>query len=360
MIRTFSILLIIAAFLAGTIFPSSATAPIAYAATKSSSKDSIKSTNNNYERLFYYAPSDLARASFFKNADEIDVFAPQTYKIDAEGNLTGFVAEDLLKFAKKEKIKVMPLVTNGSFSREATKAFLGDTKKEDKAIKSMVKEAKKHGYWGWQFDFEQMDASDRDLYTAFVKRTYKAMQKEKLMLSVAVIAQVSDNPKDYKAGLWDRVIGVYDYEALPKYVDFVSVMSYDDPESKGPIAQWEWLDRVLKWSMANIPEEKLSLGIGTYYWQWENATGKRVGIGGNEGVQNVFSKYAPFYYYDPIQKAPALIYFSTLSRKSYTLWYEDGRSVKDKLELVQKNNLRGLSFWALGLEDPTVFDAIKR
>ena len=48
-----------------------------------------------------------------------------------------------------------------------------------------------------------------------------------LVSSVAVVAQVSENPSDYKAGLWDKVIGAYDYQALGASVDFVSLMSYE-------------------------------------------------------------------------------------------------------------------------------------
>src|SRR6185369_9482822 len=101
---------------------------------------------------------------------------------------------EVLAFVKKKKIKTMPLVTNGGFSRAASKAFLGDTKKENTAIAAMIAEAKDRGYWGWQFDFEQMDASDNHAYDAFVQKTYAAFKAKGLMLSVAVIGKVSDNP----------------------------------------------------------------------------------------------------------------------------------------------------------------------
>ena len=125
----------------------------------------------------------------------------------------------------------MPLVTNGNFSRGIYQAILNDPAKQDLAIKSIVDEAKKNGYLGWQFDFEQMDASYRDKYSSFAGKTAEDLKKNNLVFSVAVIAQVSSNPNDYPNDLWQKTIGVYDYAALAANADFISVMSYDDPES---------------------------------------------------------------------------------------------------------------------------------
>ena len=66
----------------------------------------------SYERLFYYREGPQARKSFFSHPSSIDIFAPQTYKVDENGFLAGSVEPDLLIFAKKNKIKVMPLAIN--------------------------------------------------------------------------------------------------------------------------------------------------------------------------------------------------------------------------------------------------------
>ncbi|MFZ1988023.1 MAG: glycosyl hydrolase family 18 protein, partial [Minisyncoccia bacterium] len=274
------------------------------------------------------------------------------------GTLSGTVEKDVLDFAKTHKIKVMPLVTNGGFSRVASKAFLGDSKREDIAIQGMLAEARDRGYWGWQFDFEQMDASDRDLYTAFIQKAYAAFKTQNLMLSVAVIAQVSENKNDYKEGLWDSVIGVYDYRALSASADFLSIMSYDDPDSKGAVAPFPWYERVFTWSLATIPNNKISFGIPLYYWQWNDMTGKLVGIGGNEGIDNVFKNHKVTVTYDPVVKAPALHY--TKDGTPYTLWYENAKSITEKLSLVKQNHLYGISAWALGLEVPSVHTVVKQ
>src|SRR6185437_5216582 len=252
--------------LAGAALPAFAAAPTSAATAAASS------VQYRYQRLFYWRDGDLAKQSLYAHYASIDIFAPQVYKVNGDGTLSGSLDKDVLAFTKKHKMKVMPLVTNGGFSRAASKAFLGDSQKEATAIAAMTAEARDRGYWGWQFDFEQMDASDRDAYSAFVRKAYAAFKAQGLALSVAVIAKVSDRPSDYKDGLWDNLIGVYDYGALSASSDFLSIMSYDDPDSKGPVAPFPWYDRVFTYALARVPNSKISLGIPLYYWQWNDAT----------------------------------------------------------------------------------------
>jgi len=315
-------------------------------------------SDHSYERLFYYREGKLARHSFFSHPKSIDIFAPQTYEIDKTGTLIGKVDQALLTFAAKHGIKVMPLVTNKGFSKAAYEIILNDADKQRAAIEALVAEAKKHGYWGWQIDFEQMESSARDQYTAFIKNASVAMKENSLVLSVAVMAHISDDPSAYQKDLWRRILGVYDYAALASSADFVTVMSYDDPTSKGPVAGYVWLTQVLEYSLARIPKEKLSLGIPLYYWLWNDSTGKLVGIGGNEGIQNVFQKHNVAVHYSPTEHAMRLTFWK--NAKSHTLWYENSRSIKKKLALITENGLRGFSAWALGLEHPSIHTVVKR
>jgi len=262
-----------------------------------------------------------------------------------------------LAFAKKNKIKIMPLVTNGNFSKATSQAFLDDSAKQDLAIKSLIDEAKKNVYWGWQLDFEQMDVSYRDKYSAFAAKAAEALKKNNLVFSIAVIAQVSGNSSDYPNDLWQKTIGVYDYAALTASADFISIMSYDDPESEGPVVEYQWLKRVLDYSLKFIPAEKLSLGIPLYYWQWNNTTGARIGIGGRQGIYNVFAKHKVSVNYDTEMEAAFLSYWH--KAKQYIIWYENAQSLTKKIDLIKQYRLHGFSAWALGLELPSIFNVVR-
>lgn len=319
---------------------------------------SAESKSYNYLRIFYFRDGNLARESLFAHPDSIDILAPQSYSFNSSGKLAGSIKDNILNFAKKHEIKIMPLVTNGNFSQKIYQTILDDATKQDLAINSLIDEAKNKGYLGWQFDFEQIDMSYRNKYSAFVSKAYDILRKNNLILSVAVIAQVSGNPNDYPNDLWQKTIGVYDYSALAANSDFISIMSYDDPESTGPVVEYSWLKRVLDYSLKFIPNEKLSMGIPLYYWQWNAETGARVGIGGRQGIYNVFKKHKVSVNYDPEMEAAFLTYYHR--SKQYTIWYENAQSLAKKLELIAQNKLHGFSAWALGLELPSIYKAIKK
>ncbi len=320
----------------------------------------------SYERLFYFVEGENARTSFFANPEFIDIFAPQTYSVNASGFLSGSVKSDLLAFAKKNNIKVMPLLTNGAFSQNVGHTLLDDKKAQDILITAMIQEANDFNYIGWQIDFEQMELAYRDRFSEFIERIYKEFQNSptdsgragnKLKLSVAVIAQISEKPEDYPRNLWQRIIGVYDYERLASSTDFISLMSYDDPYSLGPVTGWKWLNQVIDFSLTKIPKEKISLGLGLYYWRWDDASMKRVGIGGNKNLDNLLKEHKITFGWSEDNQVP---YFHFWDKgRSSTGWYENGKSISRKISLIQKNNLRGFSAWVLGLELPSVYSVMK-
>lgn len=316
-----------------------------------------QSVSHTYMRLFYYQGGVQARKSFLAHVNSIDVFAPQSYAFNENGDLSGSVDPTLLAVAKQHGIKVMPLVTNGAFSQTSYQTILTDPALQAAAIQALVAEAQTYDYWGWQIDFEQMDASYKDAFSAFVQKAYVAMQQHNLVLSVAVVAKVSDTPNDYPNNLWQKLIGVYDYATIASSTDFVSVMSYDDPNSTGPIVEYAWLQKVLDYSLSYIPNTKLSLGIPFYYWQWNTVTGERTGVGGNVGIQNVLKKHKVVLHYSTTEQAPYMTYSS--HAKSFIIWYENAKSIAQKVALITKNKLYGFSGWALGLELANVYSAIK-
>lgn len=307
--------------------------------------------------IFYYRETERGLESFKKNIKTIDILAPQTYSAGATGALFGSVQPEVLELAKKNKIKVMPLVVNVGFDQEVANKFLSDTSAQDVLIITLIQEAKKYGYYGWQFDFEQMGSEYRDKYSALLARATKPFKDNNLILSVAVIAQYTEDPDAYTKDLWKRVIGVYDYEALGKATDIVSIMSYDDPHSEGPVAGLPFQKKVLDFTLTKIPKEKISLGVPFYWWKWDDGRGKIVDIGGYQRVKELFEegKYLS-YGFSSVEKVPWVKY--ERGGKPYTLWYENVASFKEKLALARQYGVQGFSAWVLGLEDPRIYSVL--
>ncbi|MDD5318899.1 MAG: glycosyl hydrolase family 18 protein [Candidatus Pacebacteria bacterium] len=314
---------------------------------------SAKPASTKLTRIFYYVDNEEARLSLFQHPDSIDILAPQAYSIDDKGNLTGSLNPAVTEFVQKKNIKVMPLVTNAGFDKISVALFLDDQAAQALAIQSLISEAQKQKFYGWQLDFEQINLTYRDKYSAFVQKAGQAFKKANLVLSVAVVSKISDIPSDYPKTLWDDLIGAYDYASLASSTDFISIMSYDDPVSKGPVARYSWLKKVIDYGLQFIPASKLSLGIPMYYWKWNDATGKLVGIGGYAGIKNTLDTRKVTLGYSTAEQAPFLKY--KVGKNHYTLWYENAKSIAKKISLINQNGLQGFSAWVLGLETPSVY-----
>jgi spore germination protein YaaH len=249
----------------------------------------------------------------------------------------------------------MPLVVNASFRQSTIHNLLLSPSAQDGVISSLVALAKKDNYIGWQFDFENINYQDKDLFTAFVQKTYPVFQKNNLIFSVAVITRTCEYADTDAFKNWG---GVYDYQKIAASSDFVSLMAYDDPNSLGPVASVDFVNQALAYVKDKIPAQKLSLGLPLYCWKWSVADNKKVGVGSYKNVLSIMENYRYNLGFDLKLGVSWLTYF--VKNKQYAVWFEGKQSFETKLDIVKSNNLRGFSAWLLGAEDPAIWTALVR
>jgi spore germination protein YaaH len=307
--------------------------------------------------LLYVTNSKAAIQSLRAHINSMDIIAPQIYAAKADGTLLGEPSTEVIKIAHNAGAEIMPLIINQDFSQSGMHSFLMNTIAQDKLVTALIAEAKEKGYIGFQYDFEHMQAGDKDLYSIFVAKSAPQFHAAGLQISVAMAPRHSDNIDDYGVGSWDNWTGAFDYHAIGAVVDFVSVMAYDDSRSVGPVASIPFVQSVLDYSLARIPAEKISLGVPTYAWIWRDKTGTIDHIRGYPAVAEVLKSksYVKKGWSDELGVS-FVTYFR--GNKKFTAWYEDQKSFQRKIALVTDNKLYGFSAWALGLEDPKVWDVM--
>jgi spore germination protein YaaH len=308
--------------------------------------------------LLYVNGTKSAVDSLRLNAKAMDIVAPQTYASTATGKLLGVPNETILKIARDAGAHVMPLIVNQHFCQSCMHTFLQDETAQNRLIFAMIVEAKRRGYIGFQYDFEHMMASDRDLYSAFVARSAPLFHAAGLQFSVALAPQHSANfAQDYGAGSYENWTGAFDYAAIGRAADFVSVMAYDDSRSIGPAAALPWVKQVLDYTLARIPAEKVSLGIPFYTWVSRVKTGKLDHVVTYPAIAKLLAsgKYEAKGWSEDLGISH-VTYMK--DNKRLVAWYEDQRSFELKLALVTEKNLRGFSAWALGQEDPLIWGSV--
>ena len=309
------------------------------------------------QALLYVTSSTRGIESLRMHVAPTDIVAPQTYATTPKGKLLGKPNTQILEIAASVGASVMPLVSNQNFNQKGIDAFLHNTTAQDALLNALVTEAQNRKYIGYQYDFEHIPVADRDLYSAFVAKSAPIFHAAGLKLSVAVAPIHSENPSDLPLASWNNWTGAFDYTAIGVAADFVSVMAYDDALSLGPTASLPWVTKVATYTLAHIPANKVSFGIPFYAWVKSNTTGKRVNIVGYPALASILDKglYLNKGFSDAL--GVPWVTYKTKSGKIVTAWYEDSQSFAEKMALVTSDHMAGYSVWALGLEDPHVWDS---
>jgi len=306
------------------------------------------------ENIFYFFKNVNGFSDFKKNYKQIDVVAPQIYEVGYDLKVSKPLDTKLIREAKRKKVDTIPLIVQDDFSKVLMSTILITPQAQDDIIAFMIKEAKKNKYAGWQFDFENINHLDRDMYTAFVAKTAEALKKEDLSFSVAVVVRSSDYDPSSKNQDWSSA---YDYKAIAKHADFLSLMTYDDPNSIGPVASIPYVERILGYMLTQVPAEKLSLGIPFYCWQWQN--GVRAGSTTYYLATKAYKKGTDRKR-EYIEELGAEKFSFKTQHVEHEIWCDSDKSIEAKQAIVDREGMRGFSVWALGQGDSAIWSLLKK
>jgi spore germination protein YaaH len=235
---------------------------------------------------------------------------------------------------------------------------------------AMIREAKAHGYTGFQFDFENLNYTDRDGLTDVVRRSAEDLHKAGLQLTIATVPNAPGYPGQGGFAKWIYTDwrGAYDLAALAKYVDLICLMTYDQHTRwtmPGPVAGWQWTVENLDYGLQSAPKEKLSLGIPLYGYHWYTAAPTVDKNTGEEksnlsadyistpDAQQLATAYGGKLEWDAGDHS-AFFYFYRDQMREW-VFYTDLRTFRDRYQLAADHGLEGFCSWVLGSEDPAIW-----
>ena len=316
-------------------------------------------------------------ASFRAHARQISIIAPQSLHMDAQGFVAGAVPAEVEAVARAAGVGVMPLVTNLGFSQPLMHTVLDAPAARARAIRYLLYLALRDGDIGIQFDYENIHYTYRERFARFFQEAAQAFHRHHLLLSIAVVGKYSDAPGAVSPGGFENWSGVYDYAAIGRAADFVSVMAYPEHagfSGPGPLAGVPWVTKIVDYAAARMPARRISLGVPLYGEQWTAlAAGERAAPAAfaqdnadPPRKRQQWKARATAFDRDVaprlLQTAPAwddaaqaFVMADQVAGHAVTLWYEDARSLQAKLRLVRSAHLAGISGWRLGQEDPAIW-----
>jgi spore germination protein YaaH len=318
--------------------------------------------------IFYLTNGAQSIQSFLAHSGQIDLLIPTWYQVDENGLVTGAPNDLVLSTAQNEKLPVMPIIA--LFNKKSFHLLAGDSIAQTRMNDAIIRECKLHGYAGFQFDFENIDWTDRDLLSALVKTSADVLHKSGLHLTIATVPNAPGYPGNGGFAKWIYTDwrGAYDLETLGKAVDLVCLMTYDQHTrwtTPGPVAGWQWTVENLEYALKFVPKEKLSLGIPVYGYHWftgapivDKVTGEEKPNPQSEYISApnallLQQEYGGKIDWDAADHSAFFFFYRDQMRE--WIYMTDLRTFKDRYELAEHDGLDGFCSWVLGEEDPAIW-----
>src|SRR5580700_11386828 len=105
--------------------------------------------------LFYLTDNPDSVRSFLAHEAKIDLLVPTWYSVDENGLVTGAPNRTVLDAAHRDGLPVMPILA--LFGKKKFDDLAGKAEARGRMVEALLREAKLHGYSGFQFDFENID-----------------------------------------------------------------------------------------------------------------------------------------------------------------------------------------------------------
>ena len=281
------------------------------------------------------------------NMTGVNVISPTWfYLTDTSGNIASIASADYVSQAHEKGLQVWGLIDN--FTQEvSTTETLSSTAARQNIISQLIQAAQDVGMDGINVDFESLSEDVGTHFLEFLRELSIECHKNNLVLSV-------DNPvpEDFTSH--------YDRAEQGRVVDYVIIMGYDEHyvgSEAGSVASLPWVEQGIQDTLDEVPAERVINAIPFYTRLWRttggNVTSEAIGM--DQAQQTIADNNVETYW----DKTTSQNYGKyDIDNSTYQIWIEDAQSVAEKVKLVSKYDLAGVSAWKLGFENSGIWQVI--
>lgn len=281
------------------------------------------------------------------NMTGVNVISPTWfYLTDTSGNIASIASADYVSQAHEKGLQVWGLIDN--FTQEvSTTETLSSTAARQNIISQLIQAAQDVGMDGINVDFESLSEDVGTHFLEFLRELSIECHKNNLVLSV-------DNPvpEDFTSH--------YDRAEQGRVVDYVIIMGYDEHyvgSEAGSVASLPWVEQGIQDTLKEVPAKRVINAIPFYTRLWKttggNVTSEAIGM--DQAQQTIADNNVETYW----DKTTSQNYGKyDIDNSTYQIWLEDAQSVAEKVKLVSKYDLAGVSAWKLGFENNGIWQVI--
>lgn len=292
----------------------------------------------------YYSEYAKAPDRMGETMDGVNVVSPSFFSLErgSNGEIYDNAKDDgaeYIEWAHNNNYQVWAMFSNNSL-KDTTSQILNDYEKREAMIENLMDLVEEYNLDGVNVDFENMNESDKNVYSRFLIELAPRLKKIGKTLSVDVTAPDGSET-------WSLC---FDRNTIANVADYIVFMAYDQygtsSNKAGTTAGYNWVEANIKKFLGqeDVDPEKIILGIPLYMRLWEeddDGTAKPEVVNMKDMFdvlpENQVAKW------DEELKQYYVEYEE--DGKTYKMWVENEKSVGEKINLANQYNLAGIAFW---------------
>ncbi|MEU6390587.1 glycosyl hydrolase family 18 protein [Streptomyces sp. NPDC046939] len=303
-----------------------------------------------------YWDQDAAYKDALAHAGQLRTVSPFWYETKSATRVDGAPGageQRIIDGLRAKGIQVVPTV-NDQVKPGALAAVLTDPEQRAAHVEALLAVVRTRAYDGLDLDYETIaptpDATYeavRDGYAAFVTDLCAKLHAQRKQCFVTV------TPKTRISGR------VWDYKKLGAAADRLRIMAYNLHNAQGtpgPLTSPAWYDEILTRATAEVPVEKLELGLPAYGWDWAVGSKERARAVTTKEAEALRRKVKAPYALDPDSRTPHFTYKDGETER--VVWYQDARGTAAHLPVLRKHKVANTVLWALGFEQPELWETL--
>lgn len=296
----------------------------------------------------------------------LNTISPTWFSVkDNNGNISSLANTQYVNYAHQSGIEVWGLVSD--LEKEVNmEEVLGRTTKRNRLSNQLIAEAIQYGLDGINVDFEKISKKAASSYIQFIRELSVKCRKNSIVLSVDNYVPYSYN--DY-----------YNRKEQGVFADYVIIMGYDEHYSgskeAGSVASIGYVEQGIKNTLKEVPADKVINAVPFYTRLWKETPKSEKELKQQEGTEDAKYKNKVTSEALGMNLAKERLksvgatakwddktgqYYAKFAAdgSTYEIWLEEEKSIAEKLKLIKKYDLAGVSAWKLGYERASIWDVI--
>lgn len=279
----------------------------------------------------------------------VNVIAPTWYSVtDESGNMSSYASADFVSKMHQRGIDVWALVSDFDTNVDFAQLYSSKAARTN-MVNKLVGEAKSYGFDGINLDYENIKSAYAKDYLQFVRELSVVCERNGIVLS-------TDN---YKPEAYNSC---YNLKEQSDYVDYAIVMAYDEHyagSEAGSVASLPFVKEAVEDMTALVPADKVVVGIPffTRIWSVSQTSTTSSAVGMQAAIDELNKDGQTAIWNDDAGQYVCSYDKNGVTRK---IWFEEDKSIEEKLKVVVDNNTAGIAVWKLGLEKASVWNVINQ